>query len=133
MNHAINLDVPGLRKFGLMTGLIVVALFGLTLPLVLGRHFPVWPWVIAGPLWALGLAIPKALGPVYRIWMRFGAVMGVINSTIILAVIFFFLITPIGLVMRLFGRNPLAPMPSRSSSFRVVTNVRPAKHMERPY
>lgn len=43
----------------------------------------------------------------HRNWMRVAAVLGYINSRIILGITFFFMITPVGLVTKLFGRNPM--------------------------
>ena len=49
----------------------------------------------------------KLLLPLNKLWMRFGLLLGMIISPIVLGVIFFGLITPYGLIMRLFGRDEL--------------------------
>ena len=76
------------------------------------RGAPQWVLVallsIAGAL-LLGAAIaPSLLRPVYRGWMRLGEVLAWVNTRIILTLIFFLVVTPIGLLMRLFGRSPIA-------------------------
>ena len=73
------------------------------------------PWVvialvsIAAVLSLLSAIAPSLLRPVYRGWMRFGEVLGWINTRIILTLVFFLVVTPIGLLMRLFGRSPMEP------------------------
>jgi hypothetical protein len=67
-------------------------------------------WVCAsvgGLLAAAGLVAPGALGPVLRAWMRFSLVLSRVTTPIFMGVVFFLVITPIGLVMRALGRNPL--------------------------
>ena len=53
-----------------------------------------------------GLVVPRALGPVQRVWMRVAAVMGEFNSRLILGVFYYVVMAPVGLVRRLFG-DPL--------------------------
>lgn len=64
---------------------------------------------IAAVLSVLSVVAPSLLRPVYRGWMRFGEVLGWINTRIILTLVFFLVVTPIGLLMRLFGRSPMEP------------------------
>jgi hypothetical protein len=72
------------------------------------------PWVvmtlvaIAAVLSLLSAVAPAALRPVYRVWMRIGEALGWLNTRILLTLVFFLVVTPIGLVMRLFGRSPIA-------------------------
>jgi hypothetical protein len=63
---------------------------------------------IAEVLFALSaLTAPGALASVYRWWMRFAEVLGWINTRIILVVIFYLVVTPLGLIMRILRRSPL--------------------------
>ena len=50
---------------------------------------------------------PKALLPLYRPWMKLAEALGWLNTRIILILVFYLIVTPIGLVMRLFRRSPL--------------------------
>jgi glucan phosphoethanolaminetransferase (alkaline phosphatase superfamily) len=63
--------------------------------------------IVAGLFALAALLIPAALAPVHRWWMRLAEILGWINTRIILVVIFFLIVTPLGLLMRLFRRNPL--------------------------
>ena len=128
------LDKKGYRKFGLTTGLILAILFGLLLPWVFGFNYPKWPWIIAGVLAFLALIIPIALQPVYIGWMKFGNVMNWINTRIILGVLFYGMFLPIGLIMRLFGKDPMHRKLSNDiSSYRIIRDEQPKDNVERPY
>ena len=126
---------PGLRQFGLLFGAILVLLFGLLLPFLIGYSFPLWPWVVALLVTVLALLAPTALIPFYRGWMRFGLIAGFINTRIIMFVLYYALFVPTGLVMKLFGRDALARTTSgkTADSYRVASAVRPNDHFERPY
>jgi hypothetical protein len=54
-----------------------------------------------------GLMVPDWLNPVRKIWMKLAAVLGFVNSRILLTVVFVGVVTPIALVLRLLGRRPL--------------------------
>jgi hypothetical protein len=127
-------DCHTLRTFGLVTGAVFVGLFGLALPWLRRATLPRWPWIVAVPLILLALAAPGALRGVYRIWMRFGRVLGAVNSRIILAILFFLVITPAGLVMRLLGRDPLArQFDQDAASYRLPAEPNEVSSMEKPF
>jgi hypothetical protein len=67
---------------------------------------------VAGALGALlalaGLAVPGRLGPVHRAWMGLARVISKVTTPVFMGVVFFLVITPVGWVMRLFGKRPLA-------------------------
>jgi hypothetical protein len=124
-----------LRQFGLIMGAVIAALFGLLLPWLLQRPWPAWPWIVAAILWLFGLLAPAALRPVHRGWMAFGDVAGWINSRLVLGVVFFALITPLGLIRRLLGRDPMRRGSQHNlDSYRIVRDERPRpEDMERPF
>lgn len=123
-----------LRKFGVLTGAIVCTFFGLLLPWFFYSSYPVWPWVVAAMLVIPAIIYPPVLRPLYRGWMAFGAVMGWLNSRIILAVMFYLIILPSGLLMRLFGKDPMnTTWDEQIDSYRVKSHVRNKKHFERPF
>ena len=97
-----------LKEFGLITGAILVILFGLFFPWLFEHKYPLWPWFVAGILWLWALVLPATLIQVYRAWMAIGHGLGWINSRIILGIMFYLIILPIGLTMRLFGKDPMA-------------------------
>ncbi len=65
------------------------------------------PFIISGILLAAGALIPTRLGPVQRAWMGLAHAISRVTTPIFMAVIYFLVITPMGLLMRALGRNPL--------------------------
>lgn len=65
---------------------------------------------------ALGLAWPRALVLPYRLWLGLGHILGKINATLILSVVYFTLLTGAALAMRILGRDPLARAIERKRS-----------------
>jgi hypothetical protein len=133
-DHIPQLDKKGLRDFGLTTGAIVAALFGLVLPFVFGRPWPVWPWVIAVPLVLTGLIAPSILGPLYRGWMRFGLLLSKITTPLILGIVYFLVISPIAFFRRLQHRDALKRSLDKSMrTYREAGVQKPPSHFERPF
>lgn len=130
-----DLDKAGLRKFGLTTGAIIVVLFALFFPWVFDiAHMPMWPWIVAALLWVPALLKPAALLPIYRAWMKIGHAIGWVNTRIILGVIFYVLVMPMGLIMRLFGKDPMnRKRDSSVSSYRIKSYSEPKDRLEKPY
>ena len=103
------------RQFGfLFTFVFVLVAFWPLWPL----QAPNWYWLAGAGLWlSAALLYPKMLAPLYKVWMAFGHVLGWINARIILALVFFLVVMPIGLVMRLFGKDFLRMRKNRSGSY----------------
>ena len=128
------LDSAGLRRFGWTTGAIVAVLFGVVLPYLFNWTYHVWPWIIAAVLITWALVAPGSLKHVYLNWMRLGLLLNKIVSPIVLGIVFFVVVTPLGLIMRMTGRDPMRRSEkSDQDSCRVKSNVRDASHFERPY
>jgi len=128
-----DLDRKGLREFGLLTGAIVAGLFGLFFPWLLERSFPIWPWAVFGVLGAWGLAAPLSLRPVYRAWMRFGLLLSKITTPIIMGLVFYVLITPIALVLKLAGKDAMHRQFDKHESYRVTRQRIREDSLEHPY
>jgi hypothetical protein len=137
------LDVAGLRRFGLTTGGLVIGLFGLGLPLLfrgLGAltayttgQMVAWGIGVMLILWSL-LAPASLRGP-YRGWMRIAMIIGSVVSRIVLGFVFYLVVLPTGLLMRAFGNDPMRRRRDpQADSYRVVRTkqIRPSD-MERPF
>lgn len=132
--HIPELDRNGLRRFGLTTGAIVALLFGLAFPWLLDRPIPIWPWAVAGALAILALAAPAWLRPVYVTWMRFGLLASKVTTPIIMGAVYFLIITPVSLCMRLAKRDPLSKtLVDTAPSYRVLSKQRSSEDLERPF
>ncbi len=94
-----------LREFGITIGVVLLVLCGLAL--WRGRaSFPYFAVSGAGFI-TLGLIFPAVLRTLQKAWMALAAVMGFFMSRLILAVLFYGVITPIGLLTRLLGKDVL--------------------------
>lgn len=122
-----------LRSFGLLVGAVFI---------IIG----VWPTLLhsgALRLWALlpgillvvfGLIWPPALRFVYRGWMAIGLVLGWINTRIILGIIFYGLMTPVGLFMRARGKDFMRKLSVQGAeTYRVNRSPRPPDHLKRQF
>lgn len=62
---------------------------------------------LTGFLYLAGLLVPGKLGPIYRAWMGFALLLSKVTTPIFMGITFFLVIGPVGILMRLFGRNPV--------------------------
>ena len=123
-----------LRSFGLLVGGIFL-LIGLW-PLVFrGEPFRVWACGLACVLILPALVWPRSLGLIYRGWMAMGAVLGWINTRIILSIIFYVIFTPIGFFRRvILKRDALQrTLDPDAQTYRVVREPRPSSHLQRQF
>ena len=93
------------RSFGIVF-FIVFLLIG-TYPLLNNDHVRIWSLIISIVFLILGLLNSKILLPLNKIWFKFGILLGKIVSPLIMGLIFFVVVTPIGLLMRLFNKDLL--------------------------
>lgn len=129
------MELKTLRDYGFLMGGAVVVLFSLYPWLVLKREFVGWPWAVLGVFWLTALVYPKALNPLYRIWMRVGLVLGKINSTILLTICYGLLFFPLAVFFRAIKRDRLRRFSGRGeTTFRQVRETpREVKQMEQPF
>ncbi len=101
----IKSDKKKLREFGLTIGIVLLILGGLAM----WRGRLTAPYLLAAgtAFIALGLTIPAILKPLQKLWMGLGMVLGFFVSRIVISVLFYFVITPIGLLMKLLGKDLL--------------------------
>ncbi len=134
MHDIPELDKKGLRHFGLVTAAIVVVLFGGLLPWLFGFNFPRWPWIFAAVLGSWALIAPNSLNRPYKLWMRFGMLLGAVMNRVILSVVFFIVVLPTGILMRMFGKDPMArKLDNKQESYRVESTPTAPDRMDRPF
>ena len=123
-----------LRDFGLIMAGMLILMFGFVLPWVFSYSMPYLPFIAAFVFAVVALLRPVLLGPVNRIWLKISDVLGWINTRLVMGVMFFLLIAPIGILMRLFGKDTLnTKLSDEQTSYRVITKVRDKKHLEKPF
>jgi len=135
LKHDIpELDKKGLRQFGLMMAGFIAGIFGLVLPWMWGLAYPLWPWAtgVVFLVWAVGS--PASLRPMYMGWMKVAMVIGGVINHLVLAVVFYVVMLPMGLVMRAMGKDPMARKFDKTmKSYRVMSKAPVRNHMERPF
>lgn len=93
------------RAFGLVFAAVFLIIA--TYPLLFGGQIRVWSLGAGAAFAVVAFVWPGALAPLNRLWTRFGLLLHRIVSPVVLGIMFFAVITPMGLVMRLLGKDPL--------------------------
>ena len=98
-----DIKISSNRSFGIVFFIVffVIALY----PLTYIQDIRVWSAIISIIFLVLGLLNSKILTPLNKLWFKFGIFLGKIISPIIMGIIFFLVVTPIGLLMRLLGKD----------------------------
>lgn len=122
-----------LRSFGLLVG-GVFALLAVWPVVRHGLGVRIWALIPAAFLVVPALLAPPLLRPLYVVWMALGRILGWINTRIVLAIVFYGLITPIGSLLRLMGKDPMRRSFDRDAeTYRQVRDPRPGSHMTRQF
>ena len=93
------------RSFGILF-FIVFLLIGIY-PLLNQQDIRIWSLIISLVFFILGIIDSKILTPLNKIWLKFGIFLGKIISPLIMGLIFFLVVTPIGILMRISGKDLL--------------------------
>jgi hypothetical protein len=105
LTRAEEIDGPSDRRFGLTIALVCAVVGAVRLGF--GHGGWLW-WLGAGVLLAaLALGAPVVLAPLNRLWLKLGLVLYKIVNPVVMAVIFVTTIVPVGILMRLCGKDPL--------------------------
>jgi hypothetical protein len=90
-------------------GLVFAAVFAIIafLPIVFGGSVRLWSLILAAAFVAVALARPALLAPLNHLWLKLGLLLHRVVSPVVLGIMFFLVVTPIGLLMRAFGKDPL--------------------------
>lgn len=123
------------RAFGLLIAGAIAVFFAL-IPWLRGKSFPAWPSVAALSFAALALLYPASLGWLRDRWMQLGHVLGVLNSYIVLALLFWGVLTPLALLFRLARRDVLnlRSMEPAARTYRVAARAANRnERMEKPF
>ncbi len=99
------IKLPSNRNFGVVF-FFIFFLIGIY-PLLNEGNIKIWSIILAIIFLILGLLNSKVLYPLNKLWMKFGYFLGVIVAPIMMFLIFFGVVTPTGILMRIFGKNLL--------------------------
>ena len=100
-----DIKISSNRSFGIVFFIVflLIALY----PLLKGNDLRVWSLIISFVFLILGLINSKILTPLNRLWFKFGLLLGKFISPLIMGIIFFIVVTPIGIIMRLLKKDLL--------------------------
>ena len=103
------------RSFGILfsTLFAIIAFW----PIINGNPLRLWSIPISVIFLVLGLLNSKLLNPLNIVWVKFGELLGRIIAPIVMAIIYFIIVTPIGLFMRLIGKDLLNIKFSKSNTY----------------
>jgi len=109
------IKLPTNKNFGIVFFIIflLIALW----PLLNENVIRIWPLVISFTFLILGLMNSIYLTPLNRIWLRFGILLGNLVSPIVMSIVFFLVVTPIALMMKLSNKNLLGLKKNNKKSY----------------
>ena len=106
------------RSFGIV--FFVVFLLISLYPLINNEHIKIWSLAISLIFLTLGLLNSKLLLPLNKMWFKFGIFLGKIVSPLILIIIYFFVVTPTGFIMKILRKDLLALKFNDKSSYWII-------------
>ena len=114
MNYK-DIKIGSNRSFGIVF-FVVFLLIGLW-PILKGNELRIWSIVISLIFLILGILNSKILTPFNKIWFRFGIFLGNFISPIIMGIVFFLVVTPTGLIMKLLRKDLINLRKNNSSTY----------------
>ena len=115
-----DIKISSNRSFGIV--FFVVFLLITIYPLTHGGDIRIWSATISFVFLVLGLFNSKILTPLNKLWFKLGILLGKIISPIIMGIIFFLVVTPIGIMMRIFGKDVLNLKYNKNQSYWIEKN-----------
>ena len=100
-----NIKIGSNKSFGIVFSIVFVLIS--LYPLLYGDSIRIWFLAISLAFLILGLVNSKILTPLNKAWFKFGIFLGKIVSPIIMGIIFFLVVSPIGFIMRILGKDVL--------------------------
>ncbi len=103
------------KSFGLVffVFFLIISLY----PLLKDGNIRIWALIIAIIFLILGLLNSKILSPLNKIWFKFGILLGKFVSPIVMGIVFFGVVTPTALMMKIFGKNLLGLKKTNKESY----------------
>ena len=105
MKRNSNIKISSNRNFGLV--FFIVFLIVTIWPITYDEPVRIWSAIISSVFLILGLMNSKLLSPLNKLWFKFGMILGAIVSPVVMGVVFFLVVTPIGLIMKIIGKDLL--------------------------
>ena len=99
------IKLPSNRNFGIVFSIVflIIALW----PVLNQNEIRIWSLMISLIFLVLGIINSKLLFPLNKIWFKFGLLLGSVIAPVVMGIVFFFVVTPTGLIMRALGKDLL--------------------------
>ena len=103
------------KSFGIVFCIffLIVSLY----PLINGESIRLWSIILSGIFLILGLLNSRVLTPLNILWFKFGILLGRFISPIVMGLVFFLVVTPTGIIMRLFKKDLLKLKKNNSNTY----------------
>tara|TARA_Y100000816_G_scaffold92628_1_gene64103 strand:- start:193 stop:579 length:387 start_codon:yes stop_codon:yes gene_type:complete len=110
-----NIKLPSNRNFGIVFAIVflIISLW----PLLSQNEIRSWSLIVSIIFLTLGLVNSKLLLPLNKIWFKFGIFLGNFIAPIVMGIIYFFVVTPTGLIMKMLGKDLLNLKKSNKDSY----------------
>jgi len=99
------LENSAYRKFGFTLSFMIILMFVFILPWAFEFKKAIWPWIISTFILCISIIFPNTLRFIYKPFIFIGHYLGLINSKIILTIVFFFILFPFSLFFKFIGKN----------------------------
>ena len=123
--------LPSNRNFGLVF-FVFFLIIGLW-PLLGTNEIRYWSIFFSVIFFLLGITNSKLLNPLNKIWFNFGILLGKMISPLIMVIIFFLIITPIGVIMRVFGKDILNLKYNKKNKSYWIEKIGPKSKMKNQF
>ena len=109
------MNISSNRSFGIVFFLVflLIAIY----PLINQDQIKIWSILVSLIFLVLGIMNSKILTPLNKIWFKFGVFLGKIVSPLIMVIIYFFVVTPIGLMLKVFKKDVLRLKFNKNKSY----------------
>ena len=127
----VSVKVSSNRSFGFLFFIVFLAIS--LWPLKSQEDLRLWAFILALIFFVLGILNSKFLTPLNKLWMKFGIFLGSIISPFVMGVVFFMVVTPIGLIMRFLGKDLLRIKKSKFVSTYWISREKQNNTMKRQF
>ena len=131
MTSGSKIKISSNRNFGLVFFIVflIVALW----PLKYEEDIRLWSLVLSIIFFILGILNSQLLTPLNKLWFKFGMFLGLIVSPIVMGIVYFLVVTPIGIFMRLLGKDLLKTSKAKNASTYWIKRINKQSTMKKQF
>mgnify|MGYP001437462804 CR=1 FL=1 len=131
MTSNSKIKISSNRSFGLV--FFVVFLIVALWPLKYEENIRLWSLVLSIIFFILGILNSQLLTPLNKLWFKFGMFLGLIVSPIVMGIVYFLVVTPIGIFMRLLGKDLLKTSKAKNASTYWIKRINKQSTMKKQF